>query len=86
MTDRYELVGTLTRKQAEQVAELLAGGSVVWCQGHAYPDSGLTIRPAPETCLGCAKDWPFDSDLGVHQDPGSSNTIKCSAANRRTAL
>lgn len=30
-------------------------------------------------CLGCAKDWPFDSEVGAHQDPNSSATIKCSA-------
>lgn len=43
---KYEIVGSLTREQAEQVAELLAGSSVLWCEGHTYPCDGIVIRPA----------------------------------------
>jgi len=43
---KYEIVGTLTREQAEQIAELLAGSSVLWCEGHTYPCDGIVIRPA----------------------------------------
>lgn len=43
---KYEIVGTLTRTQAEQVAELLAGSSVLWCKGHTYPCDGVVIRPS----------------------------------------
>lgn len=48
MSDRYELVGTLTREQAAAVAELLAGGSVLWCKGHTYPCDGVVIRRAAD--------------------------------------
>lgn len=41
---RYEIVG-LTRKEAVACADLLAGGSALWVEGHAYPDSHLVVRP-----------------------------------------
>lgn len=51
--DRYQIVGNLTRAQAEQVAELLAGGSVIFCGGHAYPGGHLWIRPTGCECKRC---------------------------------
>jgi hypothetical protein len=50
--ERYILLGSMSRKQAEQVAELLAGGTVVWQNGYTYPDSGLVIGPAPSSSPG----------------------------------
>ena len=58
-TTKYEVVGTLTHEQAEQVAELLAGSSVIWCDGHTYPCDGVVIRPVQARrqylCTGCGK-------------------------------
>lgn len=44
-TQTYEVIG-LSRAQAEQVAELLAGSSVLWDKGHTYPCDNVVIRPS----------------------------------------
>lgn len=42
--------------------------------------------PPPGSCLGCAKGWEFDSEVGAHQDPSSPATLKCTAAEPPAAL
>lgn len=41
----YEVIG-LSREQAVQVAELLAGSSVLWDKGHTYPCDNVVVRPS----------------------------------------
>lgn len=55
--ERYQVTG-LTRAQANQIADLLSGGSAMWCNGKAYPSDDIVIesqRPLhePEECPYC---------------------------------
>lgn len=51
---KYEVVGQFTREQAQQIAELLGGGSVIWAYGHTYPCDGIVVRRAGCACPQCS--------------------------------
>jgi hypothetical protein len=37
-------------------------------------------RPALTKCEGCERGWEFDSEVGAHQDPSSSRSVKCTVS------
>jgi hypothetical protein len=57
MDEYYEAV-YLTRKQAQEVAELLGNGSVMFSarngSPHAYPGARNIVRPMGCTCANCS--------------------------------
>lgn len=56
---KYEVVGQFTREQAQQIAELLGGGSVIWAYGHTYPCDGIVVRRAGCACPQCSAQETF---------------------------
>jgi hypothetical protein len=36
--------------------------------------------PTLTKCEGCEKGWEFDSEVGAHQDPSSSRSVKCTGS------
>ena len=78
VTDRYEVVGALTREQAMQVAKLLAGSSVIWCKGHMYPCDGIVIRPAQsaDACMAKVRGQHFDERRNPAPDAAAPTVPK----------
>lgn len=50
----YESVG-MNNEQARQVAELLAGGAVLWRLGHSWISETCVVRPQGCRCHHCLK-------------------------------
>lgn len=59
----YEAVG-MNNEQARQVAELLAGGAVLWRLGHSWINENCVVRPQACRCHHCS---PVEALNSIHK-------------------